>query len=124
MTLTLKETNDLQHLIEYEVAAYVRRLNGYHIDYPAVLTTSYYPSKTQLGAIERIVESSLIGAMNVLQGYLDRGYTLHTNILRPPEIVGQGCIIYVEKPEAVQAEDIKKIVEQITAEHEASVVTQ
>lgn len=122
---TLKTANpeELQFLIDSELADYAIRLTGFDTDHSA--TPDKYgqlPRKMYLGAIEQIVERSLIGAMGVLQQRLDAGYRLYLTNTMAPEVTNVGAgIIYVTKPEAVQAEDAKQIAAQITAEYEASI---
>lgn len=122
-TLKTKNPEELQLLIDAELAAYAIRLTGFDTDYSA--TPDKYgqlPRKMYLGAVEQIVERSLIGAMSALQQRLDQGYKLFLSHSCSPEVTAVGAgIIYVTKPEAVQAEEVKQIAAQITADYEASI---
>jgi hypothetical protein len=123
LTLKKADPKELQFLIDCEMQAYAIRLTGHDIDYTANPDArGNLPRKHFLGAIEQITERSLIVAMGVLQQHLDHGYKLFLHNTMPPEITKVGAaILYVVKPEAVQAEDAKKIAEQITAEYEVSI---
>lgn len=122
-TLKTKNPEELQFLIDAELAAYAIRLTGFDTDYSA--TPDKYgqlPRKMYLGAVEQIVERSLIGAMSVLQQRLDQGYKLFLSNSCSPEVTAVGAgVLYVAKPEAVQAEDVKKITEEITAKYHAEI---
>lgn len=60
--------------------------------------------------------------MGVLQQRLDQGYKLFLSNILSPEVTAVGAgVLYVEKPEAVQAEDIKKITTEITTKYHAEI---
>lgn len=126
-TTTLKKADakELQFLIDCELAAYAIRLTGHDVDYTATPDArGNFPRKLFLGAVEKIVERSLIGAMGVLQQRLDQGYKLFLSNILSPEVTAVGAgIIYVSKPEAVQAEDIKNISNQIKSTYHAEIET-
>jgi hypothetical protein len=117
------DTKELQFLIECEMAAYAIRLTGHDIDDTAEPDhRGNYPRKFYLGAIEQIIERSLILAMGELQKRLDQGYKLFLSNILSPEVTAVGAgILYVEKPEALQAEDAKMIVEEVTAKYHADI---
>lgn len=123
LTLKKADPKELQFLIDCEMAAYAIRLTGFDIDTTAIADSrGNFPRKHFLGAIEQIVERSLIGAMAVLQQRLDDGYKLFLHNTMHPEVTNVGAgILYVKKPEALQVEDAKQIAAQITAEYEASI---
>lgn len=122
-TLKKADPKELQFLIDCELAAYATRLTGYDIDYTATPDArGNLPRKMYLGAIEQIVERSLTCAMGVLQQRLDQGYKLFLSNILSPEVTAVGAgILYVEKPKAVQAEDIKSISNQIKAKYHAEI---
>ncbi|MDD1975218.1 hypothetical protein [Pseudomonas tussilaginis] len=124
-TTTLKKADakELQFLIDCELAAYAIRLTGHDVDYTASPDArGNFPRKLFLGAIEQIVERSLIGAVGVLQQRLDQGYKLFLSNICSPEVTAVGAgILYVEKPDAVKAEDIQNITNQITTKYHADI---
>jgi hypothetical protein len=122
-TLKTKNPEELQFLIDSELAAYAIRLTGFDTDYAGTPDNhGQLPRKMYLGAVEQIVERSLIGAMGVLQQRLDQGYKLFLSHSCSPEVTAVGAgVLYVTKPEAVQAEDAKRIAAQITTDYEAGI---
>lgn len=122
---TLKKANpkELQFLIDCELAAYAIRLTGFAVDTTAIPDArGNFPRKHFLGAIEQIVERSLVGAMGVLQQRLEDGYKLFLHNTMPPEVTKVGAgILYVEKPEKLQAEDAKKVAAEISAKYQADI---
>ncbi|TPG85120.1 hypothetical protein [Pseudomonas mandelii] len=123
LTLKKADAKELQFLIDCEMAAYAIRLTGHDTDYTATPDArGNYPRKHFLGAIDKIVERSLIGAMGVLQQRLDQGYKIFLSNICTPEVTAVGAgILYVSKPESVQAENAKKIAEEITAKYNADI---
>jgi hypothetical protein len=117
------DPRELQSLIDCELAAYAIRLTGYDVDSTATPDArGNFPRKLFLGAIEQIVERSLISAMGALQQRLDQGYKLFLSNILYPEVTAVGAgILYVSKPEAVQAEDVKKITEEITTKYHTEI---
>lgn len=122
---TLKTANpeELQFLIDSELAVYATRLTGYDVDSRATPDAKgNFPRKLFLGAIEKIVENSLFGAMAILQQRLDEGFKLFLNKTLVPEVtITHAAILYVSKPESVQTEDVKKITEEITTKYHAEI---
>lgn len=123
--LTLKSTNkaDLDFLIQCEMDAYAIRITGHDIDLSAQPDArGNFPRKLYLGAIEQITERSLIVAMGELQRRLDQGYTLFLSNILSPEVTHVGAaILYVAKPESIQAEDAKKIAVEVESAYNASI---
>lgn len=102
-TLTIRKASkeELQAHIDGELACYALRTSGFDTDmYATPDSYGIFPRKHFLGAIEQIVERSLIGAMHTLQRRLDEGYKIFLGQGSEPEVTSVGAgILYVTKPE-------------------------
>lgn len=102
-TLTIRKASkeELQAHIDAELACYALRTSGFDTDmYATPDSHGIFPRKHFLGAIEQIVERSLIGAMHTLQRRLDEGYKIFLGQGSEPEVTSVGAgILYVTKPE-------------------------
>lgn len=114
---------ELVQLIEWETLAYKGRFSGNDYDYDAKPNDrGQYPRKHFEGAVEQITERSLIVAMGVLQAKLAEGYTMFLSNTLTPEVTSTGAaMLYVKKPEAVQAVELVKLAAEVTAKYEASI---
>lgn len=124
-TLSIRKANkeELQAYIDAELACYAIRVDGVDIDVSAEPNSrGDFPRKHFLGAIEQIAERTLIGAMGVLQQRQEQGYKLFLDAVLTPSVAFNGvAILYVTKPEAVQAEDKAKVIAEVTAKYTADI---
>ncbi|MGZ0715717.1 hypothetical protein [Pseudomonas palleroniana] len=120
-TLSIRKANkeDLQAYIDAELACYAIRVDGVDIDVSAEPNSrGDFPRKHFLGAIERIAERTLIGAMAALQQRQEQGYKLFLDTVLTPSVGTNGVTtLYVTKPEAIQAEEKAKVIAEVTAKY-------
>lgn len=124
-TLTIRKANkeDLQAYIDAELACYAIRVDGVDIDVSAEPDArGNFPRKHFLGAIERIAERNLIGAMAALQQRQEQGYKLFLDTVLTPSVATNGvATLYVTKPEAIQAEEKAKVIAEVTTKYTADI---
>lgn len=125
-TLTIRKANkeELQAHIDGELACYAIRTTGFDTDISAEPDSrGNFPRKLFLGAIEQITERSLLMAIGRLQELLDEGYKLFVSHTAVPQVVPStgAAILYLTKPEALQAEDKAKIIAEVTAKYTADI---
>lgn len=125
-TLTIRKANkeELQAHIDGELACYAIRTTGFDTDMSAEPDSrGNFPRKLFLGAIEQITERSLLMAIGRLQELLDEGYKLFVSHTAVPQVVPStgAAILYLTKPEALQAEDKANIIAEMTAKYTADI---
>jgi|GEM_PF-6373047 hypothetical protein len=125
-TLTIRKASkeELQAHIDGELACYAIRTTGFDTDMSAEPDfRGNFPRKLFLGAIEQITERSLLMAIGKLQDFLDKGYKLYVSHTAVPQVVPStgAAILYLTKPEALQAEDKTKIIAEVTAKYTADI---
>lgn len=125
-TLSIRKANkeDLQAHIDGELACYAIRTTGFDTDMSAEPDSrGNFPRKLFLGAIEQITERSLLMAIGKLQECLDKGYKLFVSHTAVPQVVPStgAAILYLTKPEALQAEDKANIIAEMTAKYTADI---
>lgn len=125
-TLSIRKANkeELQAHIDAELACYAIRLTGFDTDMSAEPDSrGNFPRKYFLGAIEQITERSLLMAVGKLQEFLDKGYKLFISHTAVPQVVPAtgAAILYLTKPEALQADDKAKITAEVTAKYTAEI---
>ena len=125
-TLTVRKASkeELQTHIDGELACYAIRTTGFDTDMSAEPDSrGNFPRKLFLGAIEQITERSLVTAMGKLQELLDKGYKLFISHTAVPQVVPctGAAILYLTKPEDIQAEEKAKVIAEVTAKYTADV---